>query len=181
MSEIINSGEGGNNTRALLSRLDADVLAHLRKLQKQTPAAVCRGKQGVESAGVVDARVPCSRPTLPGRHLIPQNTAAECRSYNLNTVFSVLGNVGDDATSLLRNPANSGRVDGVHPTAEGYGILAVVIYQTILDHQLPTSKIVCFGDSITLGTGRPGEGTATGGTYPARLAGMLNHPAHSSQ
>jgi len=49
---------------------------HARKLQKQTTAAVCLGKQGVENADLVVA-------PLCWGVFFPQNTAAECRGYNL--------------------------------------------------------------------------------------------------
>ncbi len=93
---------------------------------------------------------------------------------DVNTVLSVLGNIGEDATCLLRNTANAGMADGVHPTAGGYALIADVIYQTILDHNLPASKVVCFGDSITFGPRMEGEGSAIGLTYPARLAALLH-------
>jgi len=38
---------------------------------------------------------------------------------------------------------------------------------------LPASRVVCLGDSITMGIAMQGEGTATGDTYPGRLAVML--------
>jgi lysophospholipase L1-like esterase len=91
----------------------------------------------------------------------------------VNTVFTALGNTGEDASSLLRNPANAGVVDGLHPTAQGYALIAAVIFQTILDHRLPASRVVCLGDSITMGIAMQGAGTATGDTYPGRLAAML--------
>ena len=107
------------------------------------------------------------------------NAIRECsRKHSLplaevNTVFTALGSTGEDASSLLRNPANSAVVDGVHPTAQGYALIATIIFQTIIDHRLPTSRVVCLGDSITMGIAMQGEGTATGETYPGRLAAML--------
>jgi len=192
MSEIINSGESGNNTRALLSRLDADVLAHAPDLvivRVGTNDALNSGTlvpreefcanldllvKRSQNAGLqvlLATIVPFHLPALLTRHtpgafgdISPRERHAQtvaairerAREHGLplaevNTAFSVLGNIGDDAASLLRNPANSDRVDGVHPTAEGYALIAAVIYQTILAHQLTTSRIVCFGDSITLG------------------------------
>jgi lysophospholipase L1-like esterase len=111
-------------------------------------------------AAVIHAMRECSR-----KHSLPL--------ADLNTVFTVLGKTGEDSSSLLRNRANSGVVDGVHPTAQGCGLIAAVIFQTILDHRLPESRVVCLGDSITMGIAIEGEGTATGYTYPGRLADML--------
>ena len=114
------------------------------------------------------------------RHAAVINAIRDCSQKHslplaeVNTVFTALGNTGEDASSLLRNPANSGVVDGVHPTAQGYALIAAVIFQTILDHRLPTSRVVCLGDSITMGIAMQGEGTATGDTYPGRLANMLS-------
>ena len=113
------------------------------------------------------------------RHAAVINAIRECSLRHslplaeVNAVFTALGNAGEDVSSLLRNPANSGVVDGVHPTARGYGLIAAVIFQTILDHRLPASRVVCLGDSITMGIAMEGEGTATGDTYPGRLAAML--------
>lgn len=71
------------------------------------------------------------------------------------------GLVHEGADSLIRNPANSGAKDGVHPTAEGYARLAKLVHQTIMDHNLDTSKLICFGDSITAAT------------YPAELERLI--------
>ena len=80
----------------------------------------------------------------------------------------------DGKDSLIRNPINRALQDGVHPTAEGYRILANAIAETIRNNQLPTSCVVCLGDSITFGAGMVGAGTATGVTYPAVLSQILN-------
>lgn len=77
--------------------------------------------------------------------------------------------------SLIRNVANSGAADGVHPTAAGYRLLARLVAEVIARERLQDCrKIVCFGDSITRGVHMPGEGTATGDTYPAFLLRALN-------
>lgn len=88
-------------------------------------------------------------------------------------VFSGVGLIGDDQRSLIRNQANSGADDGVHPTGDGYRVLATAIAMTLTAHGLPRERIVCIGDSITFGQYVPGEGTATGETYPGWLARML--------
>jgi lysophospholipase L1-like esterase len=75
--------------------------------------------------------------------------------------------------SLLRNVANSGVPDGVHPTGDGYRVLASAIAQAILAGGLPHRRIACLGDSITNGQHVPGAGTAEGETYPAWLARIL--------
>lgn len=91
----------------------------------------------------------------------------------INTILNRVGNVGESAASMLRSEANCGAKDGVHPTPEGYRLIAVAVYQAILDHQLPRQQILCYGDSITFGANVKGAGTAEGETYPARLAALL--------
>lgn len=77
------------------------------------------------------------------------------------------------AKSLLRNLINEKSADGVHPTAEGYRLLAEAIAGTIKQHQLPRHRIACLGDSITYGAYMTGAGGVAGDTYPGQLAGML--------
>lgn len=79
----------------------------------------------------------------------------------------------DRKASLLCNPANSGKKDGVHPTPEGYAVLAEIIDQAIRKNNLPTGKIVCLGDSITYGVGVNGAGSNVGFCYPGQLAVRL--------
>jgi lysophospholipase L1-like esterase len=66
-------------------------------------------------------------------------------------IFSAVGNTGEDENSLIKNVANSNRTDGVHPTEYGNMVIAVSIYQCIVQLQLPYERVVCFGDSITAG------------------------------
>ncbi|UYQ92494.1 SGNH/GDSL hydrolase family protein [Chitinophaga horti] len=87
---------------------------------------------------------------------------------DLGHIFDRVGNIGKDKSSLIMNEANSNKTDGVHPTADGYRLIGVSVYDYITYHQLPTSKIVCFGDSITNGGGGV-EGTS----YPANLKRLL--------
>ncbi|MEZ2443447.1 GDSL-type esterase/lipase family protein [Chitinophaga sp. RCC_12] len=87
---------------------------------------------------------------------------------DMHHVFEKTGNIGTDADSLLRNEANSGKTDGLHPTPEGYRLMGVVVYEAIIQLQLPHNKVVCFGDSITLG-----DGGVSGKSYPAALKRLL--------
>ncbi len=93
---------------------------------------------------------------------------------DLNTLFSQVGHIGAAPESLLRNDANCGDADGVHPTPEGYRLIALAVQQAIINHNLPRDGIVCFGDSITFGAFVKGEGTTDGETYPAMLKMLLN-------
>lgn len=89
--------------------------------------------------------------------------------------FACMGIIGDEPESLLRNVSNSGCTDGVHPTIDGYRMLASIVFDAIQQHKLPTARVVCFGDSITRGVYMEGEGTAAGHTYPAFLSRALSH------
>ena len=88
-------------------------------------------------------------------------------------IFLAIGNVGESADSMIRNEANSGARDGVHPTAQGYQVIATAVYQAILDHALPHDRVICLGDSITYGAHMAGAGTAQGNTYPGQLLRLL--------
>jgi len=85
---------------------------------------------------------------------------------NLHHIFEKIGNVGLDASSFIKNEANSQKTDGLHPTSAGYKAMAIAIYQYITDQNLPHKKVVCFGDSITIGDGDQ--------NYPTFLKSLLN-------
>ncbi|MCM4156950.1 SGNH/GDSL hydrolase family protein [Gramella sp. AN32] len=76
----------------------------------------------------------------------------------------------------FRNEKNNGVPDGVHPTSLGYGFIAKKVFDFLKVNQLvhKEMKIVCFGDSITYGTGVKKGGTANGKSYPAVLSGLLD-------
>tara|TARA_R110002096_G_scaffold288244_7_gene481953 strand:- start:7033 stop:7764 length:732 start_codon:yes stop_codon:yes gene_type:complete len=83
------------------------------------------------------------------------------------------GQVHLGTESVIRNPQNSGSKDGVHPTAEGYRLLASLVHKAIVTHQLHPERLVCFGDSITHGSSMHGAGTSEGDTFPAQLQRLL--------
>jgi lysophospholipase L1-like esterase len=211
---IINAGVGGNNTRALLARVETDVLAHRPSLvvvmvgtsdalnsAALVPPAEFRAALAALALRLTQAGsrvllatvVPFHLPALLTRHRLEsygdlppaarharineiiREVARGCALplAEVNTVFTQRGNIGEDPGCLLRNLANSGVADGVHPTAAGYRLIAEVMHQAIREHRLPTATIVCFGDSITFGAAMPGAGTANGSTYPARLAELF--------
>lgn len=213
--KIINAGIGGQNSRALLERLETDVLSHrpgLVALMVGTndalnsgslvPLAEYRANLNELTRRVLGAGAVPVLGTVPPFHLPQLMTRHSADAYgdrspverlsdvlsvihdcadahrvplaDVYTVLSALGNIGDGADSLIRNRANSGVSDGVHPTAGGYALIAATFYQAILSHGLPSADIVCFGDSITRGVGMSGEGTATGETYPAQLARLID-------
>lgn len=88
---------------------------------------------------------------------------------DIHQVFQKIGNVGLSPDSLIKNEANSQSTDGVHPTAQGYKVIATAVYAYLSD-KFKSGKIVCFGDSITIG-----DGKADGENYPAYLKKMLNN------
>ncbi|WP_299461010.1 GDSL-type esterase/lipase family protein [uncultured Gimesia sp.] len=71
-------------------------------------------------------------------------------------------------TSVLRNPANSGIKDGVHLTPAGYQLLAKLVAEKLAAEKRDTTKIVCFGDSLTQGSAKA--------NYPAYLREILAAP-----
>jgi lysophospholipase L1-like esterase len=84
------------------------------------------------------------------------------------SIFERIGKIGLEKDCLLRNKENSGREDGVHPTRDGYRLLAVAVSQYIQDNHLDVRRIVCFGDSIT-----KGDGSVENESYPAYLKKLL--------
>ncbi len=130
---------------------------------------------------------PCSEKLLFMRHkkeafgtFLPSDRIKECnrlirevaaeQKCQLVDFYALVAASGDPDTagSLLRNPANSGAADGVHPTAAGNKVLAEAVFKAIIDNNLPSKNVVCIGDSITAGTG-----VSAGQSYPALLAGLL--------
>lgn len=113
----------------------------------------------------------------PGQRIIAVNSAIHrvARENNIPVVdfFAAAERAGGASElpgSLIRNLANSGSEDGVHPTAEGYRVLGALVADVMVRENLQGARrIVCFGDSITRGVHVSGEGTATGKTYPAFL------------
>lgn len=87
---------------------------------------------------------------------------------DMHHIFEKAGNIGEDADSLIKNEINSKKTDGIHPTPDGYRTMAVAIFEFITQHQLPYNRLVCFGDSITLG-----DGGIEGKSYPAYLKKLL--------
>ena len=73
---------------------------------------------------------------------------------------------GSDAKSVLRNPTNGGGKDGVHFTDAGYQLLAELIAEEIIKRGLNPAKVICLGDSLTMGP-------KNGKSYPTALAKLL--------
>lgn len=75
--------------------------------------------------------------------------------YHLNSKFKELNLPQHNQDLFIKNERNSSRSDGVHPTALGYRFIAENIFTFLDENELlkPEIKIVCFGDSITQGSG----------------------------
>lgn len=94
--------------------------------------------------------------------------AMQTSLLDLGGLFERIGDIGTDATCLLLNESNSRKKDGVHPTPDGYRVMALAIYDHIKFNNLPTGRIVCFGDSITWG-----DGSLDRASYPAYLKRLI--------
>ncbi len=73
------------------------------------------------------------------------------------------------ADSLLRCAANGGGRDGVHLTAPGQVLLGQCVFEAVGASVKAGDTVVCFGDSLTFGSGVKGAGTTEGEAYPAVL------------
>jgi lysophospholipase L1-like esterase len=91
-------------------------------------------------------------------------------------IYDRVGNIGLNSDSLIRNEANSGSTDGIHPTPEGYRVIAIAVHQFILQRaDLNACRtIVCFGDSITAGGEKVGMANPTEKNYPGYLQQLFN-------
>ena len=111
-----------------------------------------------------------SYPESPAERLAPVNAFLRTLGLPLADFEAVVKSrpVGEERESFLRNPANSGVRDGLHLTEAGTEAVAQCAAAMIRKHALPTGRIVCFGDSLTYGSGLRREAA-----YPARLAELL--------
>ena len=132
--------------------------------------------------------LPCYEPDLLTRHPAsfyqPEGVAGRRKALNdvvkkvaeeqrtflldLEHRFTAIGKIGTSKDSLIQNEANSNKRDGIHPTANGYRFIGLTVYDFVIDHKLPASGIVCFGDSIT-----KGDGSIDRESYPAYLKKLL--------
>ena len=94
---------------------------------------------------------------------------------NLYKIFTELNLPKHNEDLFIRNPYNSGIADGVHPTSLGYHFIAENVFQFLKKNELIKEgmKIVCFGDSITRGSGSKGTETEICKNYPAFLSARI--------
>ena len=91
-------------------------------------------------------------------------------------VCKLITPVDFSAGSLVLNPLNSNKRDGMHMTAAGYKVIAENAGRLLRKYYPEAKIVVCFGDSITYGVYMPGKGTAAidALTYPGQLCKYLN-------
>lgn len=96
---------------------------------------------------------------------------------NINKAFNARNVPKHNEDLYIRNEMNSNTTDGVHPTPLGYKFIAEQVYNYLEENNLTHKykKIVCFGDSITKGSGGKGAGTVSGENYPSFLYTMLKN------
>ena len=89
--------------------------------------------------------------------------------------FSQMNLPKHDEDLFFRSKMNSNARDGVHPTALGYYFIGQTVYHYLKTNSLLSKdqKIICFGDSITYGSGAQGGGTAEGDCYPCVLSNLI--------
>lgn len=85
---------------------------------------------------------------------------------DMHHIFEKVGYIGLEASSLIKNEANSNKTDGIHPTPDGYRVMSIAVYTFLTQNQLLKNRIVCFGDSITIGDGN-------GKNYPSYLQQLV--------
>ncbi|MGM9510795.1 GDSL-type esterase/lipase family protein [Larkinella sp. GY13] len=153
---------------------------------EQNMRTICSRLIAIRSKLVLMTILPVYEPYLMTRHdpafYQPEGHAARKKAMNdvirkvaldnnlplldMHHIFETVGNIGLEASSLLKNEANSNKTDGIHPTPEGYRTMAVALYTFLVQRQLVKNRIVCFGDSITHGDG-------DGKNYPAYLQKLV--------
>lgn len=106
------------------------------------------------------------------RQIIAGLAKNESLSYlDLFQVFSEMNLPKHNEDLFFKNVKNCGKRDGVHPTALGYRFIGELIFRYLKEANLleENQKIICFGDSITFGSG-----VQRNETYPAILQAYIN-------
>lgn len=94
-----------------------------------------------------------------------------CRFIDLHSEFTARGLPDHNKDPYIRNINNCKVNDGVHPTPEGYKLINEIMWDYFITNNLTTKykRIVCFGDSITRGSG-----SKPGGDYPSLVRKKFN-------
>ena len=174
--EVIMAGVGGNNTRQMLSRLNSDVLSKqpgtvlilagtndMLNSGNSVPLAEFESnlKSIVNQISAINSRIvlmtipPCKEEALLSRHdsafYAPEGPNG--RVAQANEVIYQIAVENNlllvDMNRIFNRNIDLISSDGVHPTVDGCLVMADSLYQVIDENNLPTEKIVCFGNSIT--------------------------------
>lgn len=102
------------------------------------------------------------------------------KEYKLNFVdvyskFAQMNLPQHNEDMFIRNMKNSNHKDGVHLTIIGYKLLATTVFEELKNRKLlkKNQKIICFGDSLTNGSGVIKENA-----YPAVLNKLISESGY---
>jgi lysophospholipase L1-like esterase len=169
--KMISYGEFTSNCRTIIE-----------KLKSRQISVIFMSPPPVDTAYLFQRHDRNLFPELPNAKLdsisvILAGLAKEYRAHfiDINKVFREHAAANPGASSLIINEKNSGKKDGVHPTREGYYLIALEVHKLLQEKRLlkNSTRIVCIGDSITFGSFMEGAGTSHGNTYPAILKSMI--------
>lgn len=108
---------------------------------------------------------------------IVEKIAKENKAFylNLNQAFKNKNLPKHNQDLYIKNEMNSNTKDGVHPTSLGYKFIAETIFQYLKENRLLNKydKIICFGDSITRGSGNISVESVPQENYPSFLHTMF--------
>lgn len=111
--------------------------------------------------------------------LIIEKIAKATNSHfvDINGAFRVENLPVHNKDEYIINKKNSNKEDGVHLTPVGYEFIAKNIFEFLESNGLSNkyNNVICFGDSLTKGSGAEGAGTVTGENYPSFLNRMLTN------
>lgn len=99
--------------------------------------------------------------------------ALHCMYLDIDSIFQAHSDPNLRMSGLIRNEITAGKLDGEHPTAEGYRLIAESISNFLKNKDKDYKRIICYGDSITFGAYVHGGGSTRGYTYPAVLNRLL--------
>ncbi len=180
---VFNLGIGGNTSLDLLHRIDTVINLHpdlviiMVGANDATPGTPTFNSYSGNLAAIID--------TIKSYHvavmlLTPTpiiSKKKKRREEYLSVLRGEMDSVGNanncyliDMNSIFIKDSSSitslYSEDGIHPNSNGYALIAQSIYAYLMSENVKVLRIVCFGDSITLGIG-------SDTSYPAILQNLL--------